>query len=299
MLEDLTGDDELARPGILLGDRRPRLGAYGLQLPDLAESGRLGPAMAQWPAWTIHTVVDTTLDLDSLREVLVVGDDQATAVHDRAGIAKVDRLSASTELRLVSVPTPEALIHPLLASTAVIASYWAGLPTFHAGAFVLDGAVWAVLGSRGDGKSSSLGWLAQAGYQVLTDDVLVLDGDNALAGPRCLDLREGAAEHFGMGEDLGVVGTRERWRVALSPVEPSVPFRGWVTLAWSEEIAVRPVRPSLRLPVLLKAKGLTNIAGDELRTLDLSARPFFEFSRPRSWTQLDAAMTSLLGCLSP
>jgi hypothetical protein len=272
-----------------------RLGAYGLNLPDLAGSGRLGSAPPEWPQWRIRVTVDATVDIGAAEESL--SDDQATIIHDPSGLALLDRSRSRTDLRLLASPSAEALVHPLLASTAIVANHWAGRATLHAGAFVFGGAVWGVLGAREDGKSSTLGWLVQAGHDVFTDDLLVIDGDAALAGPRCLDLRDEAAAHLGIGEPLGVVGNRERWRVALSPIPPRLPFGGWIRLTWAPEVRVRRLSLSTGLPILVRARALRTLIGDEVRWLDLATLPFVEFARPRRWVDMDAGMEDLLGVL--
>jgi hypothetical protein len=77
---------------------------------------------------------------------------------------------------------------------------------------------------------------------------LVVDGEDALAGPRCFDLRAGAADHFQLGTYIGQVGTRERWRAALPPVEARTPLAGWVVPGWGDEVVVEPVTVAERLP---------------------------------------------------
>src|SRR5262249_6109268 len=130
------------------------------------------------------------------------------------------------------------LVHPYLAPAAAVAARWAGRESFHAGAVVVDGGAWGVLGDKETGKSSTLAWLALQGHEILMDDLLVLDGDDALAGPRCIDLREEPAARLGAGEPLGFVGLRERWRLTLDQVPARVPLHGWVTLAWGDRVEV-------------------------------------------------------------
>jgi hypothetical protein len=273
-----------------------RVGAYGFHLPDLADTGRLGPAPPAWPDWRVGIAIDPSLDIRTVSEI--VGDDQATIVHHPFGVAALDRRSSSTDLRLLSAPTNETLVHPLLASTAIIANHWSGKPSFHGGAFVYDGRAWGVLGAREDGKSSTLGWMVRAGCDVLSDDVLVIEAGDVLAGPRCLDLRDEAAAYFGFGTYLGVMGNRERWRVDLGEVEPSVPLGGWISLHWSEKLDISTVPLSRRIQRLVEARGLrSSLAGDPTSWLELASLPFLEFARPRSWDDFDRAMDALVTSL--
>ena len=132
-------------------------------------------------------------------------------------------------------------------------SRWLGREGFHGGGIVVDGGVWAVLGDKTAGKSTTLAWLARAGVGVVSDDVLIVDGETVLAGPRSIDLREEAAERLGTGELIGRVGARDRWRVTLAPIAAELPLRGWITLEWGEAVAVEPIRGAERLRALLPA----------------------------------------------
>ena len=116
--------------------------------------------------------------------------------------------------------------------------------------------MWALLGDKEAGKSTTLAWLAAHGHPVVCDDALVLDELTALAGPRSIDLRAESAQRLGIGEPLGTVGVRERWRVPLDPVPAELPFRGWVSLAWGDEVAVEPLRGAARLPALIPHRGV-------------------------------------------
>ena len=131
-------------------------------------------------------------------------------------------------------------MHPHLAGAAAVLSHWCGRDSFHAGAFVVDGGVWGLLGDKGAGNSSTLVSLARAGVPIVSDDVLVLDKATAYAGPRSIDLRTDAAQTLRTGQPLGMIGDRARWRVPLGPVEPELPFRGWVTLRWGPRSASAP-----------------------------------------------------------
>ena len=100
---------------------------------------------------------------------------------------------------------------------------------------------------------------------MLADDLLVVAGEDAFAGPRCIDLREASAARLGIGEPLGVVGVRERWRVVLGPVPPQAPLRGWVTLAWSDDVGVDVLRGPERMLALMPFRSVRLAAGASRR----------------------------------
>ena len=150
------------------------------------------------------------------------------------------------------------------------------------------------MGARESGKSSTLAWLAQAGLGVLCDDVLVLDGTTALAGPRVVDLRAETAAELGAGEPLGVVGARERWRFALEPVEPELPLRGFVFLAWGDSVAAARVAARERVLRLTRELMVRIAPPNPAALLDLAELPCWELRRPHGLGSLDAAGRRLL-----
>lgn len=210
------------------------------------------------------------------------------------GWVTVDRARRRAEFTLATPPTERALVHPHLAAVAVVHAYWSERESFHAGAFVAGDGVWGVLGERESGKSSLLASLALAGVPVLCDDLLVLDGGRALAGPRSIDLRAGAAARLGQGEALGVIGGRERWRLALGPVAAEVPFRGWIELHWREQVEVRATRGSARLKLLMPHRGLRMTPARPQQLIELAGLPTYELGRPRDWASHELAIEALL-----
>jgi hypothetical protein len=253
-------------------------------------------APVTWPEWDVTWRVENPVRYDGVGDYM--DDSSATALLHGGGIARLDRAAARTELTLPGPPAPEALVHPHLAITALVAGAWLGRRTFHAGSFVHDGGVWAVLGDRESGKSSALAWLASHDVVIFADDLLVLDGDIALAGPRILDLREHAAQHFALGRDLGVVGTRPRWRVAIGDVAAELPFRGWIVLEWSDaDVRVAEVPAPDRLTRLVDARGIIIEETSTAAWLPIIAKPMLTFARPRDWDHIDAAMSALLDAL--
>ena len=210
------------------------------------------------------------------------------------GVAEIDRPTATTTLLLPEPPRVEAFVHPLIGTTAVVTASWLGRQSFHASSFVRTGRVWGVVGDREQGKSSTIAWCAAHGVDVFADDLLIVEAGQALAGPRCLDLRESAAAHFGMGQPLGVIGTRARWRATLPDVPAELPLGGWIRLRWDDDVAVRTVDAADRLQTLVDQRGLHLPEQSSAEWLRLLALPMLELSRPREWTRLDQAMAVLL-----
>lgn len=210
----------------------------------------------------------------------------------------MDRIRQRATFTLPASPTPSSLVHPHLAVVGAVCAHWSTREAFHAGAFVTDGGVWGVLGEKGAGKSSMLAALSRAGIAILADDLLVLDGQRAFAGPRSIDLRRDAASSLALGYPLGVVGDRERWRVALEPIRPELAFHGWVALRWSEEPAIRPLRGADRLRELLVHRALRIPPRTPAALIELASLPFVELSRPRRWSSIQQAADRLLDKVS-
>lgn len=261
-------------------DRPARPGAYGLHLPALAGAGGLlGDAPEHWDDWHIELAGGGGRPAEFLDEA------RARLVCEPSGWVDIDRAARSSTLHLPEAPTAQEIAQPRLGITGIVAAHWRGDHSFHAGAFVAGGAAWAILGFRGAGKSSLLATLASMGVPVLADDVLVVNGRlQALAGPRCVDLRREAALELGLGESIGVVGTRERWRMGLEPVPCEVPVGGFVCLEWGKP-AVSRVRPHDRVRMLYANLALLLEQQRDPAALstmmELIALPMIHMRRPR------------------
>lgn len=279
------------------GDRRTTsrksrigAGAYGLRLEGVDGSAALlVPADRDWPTLALAADVGPAAPVHQL-----VGDDRAVLATRSGAKLEVDR----QPLRAVfTSPEPiqeDALVHPHLASAAAVVSRWLGRESLHAGAFVAGGRAWAVLGDRESGKSSLLAGLALAGHPVLADDLLVLDGPVALAGPRGIDLRQDAAERLGAGEPLGVVGTRERWRLRIGPAPVGTELAGLILLAWGDSVELARVGPGRVLEAVVGSQALRVPPEDPAARLSLAALPGWELRRPPDWGSLPAALERLL-----
>jgi hypothetical protein len=121
--------------------------------------------------------------------------------------------------------------------------------------------------------------------------VVIADGQ-VLPGPASIDLREGAAAHFGIGEALGRVGRRDRWRVALPPAS-AAPLAGWVLPLWDDDVSVTPVPLSSRLPVLMVNRALPGPPPDPAQFFELAGLPVLVWRRPRDFARM-AAVTDVL-----
>jgi hypothetical protein len=226
--------------------------------------------------------------------VQTVGGDRAEIAPPSGTLVRIEREPG----RAVFVsPTPlsaHALVHPLLAHVAAIAAWWSGRESLHAGAFVAGDGVWALVGDRATGKSTTLAWLEREGVSVVCDDMLVLEGDSPFAGPRSVDLRRAAAERLGTGEPLGVLGERERWRMRLAPVGPLPRLRGLVHLAWGSETRARPLGVQRRVELLTANRGVRLPVVEPGALLDLASLPWYELERPQTWEALPRVADELL-----
>jgi hypothetical protein len=215
-----------------------------------------------------------------------------------------DEIRLSREPRELSVPArvsddSDALAHPILTLASAVFAHWDGREALHAGSFAYDGGAWALIGDRGSGKSSLLAALGSAGADVLSDDLLVFDGEAVYAGPRCLDLRPDAAERLGLTARARSVRVPPRLRLELPQVPYAYPLRGVVFLGWDERVALTELPAPARLEALLAARtlGIVPPASPEL-VVSLAALPAYELTRPRDWSSADESLERLFGLAS-
>ena len=264
-----------------MSDDRHAVGAYGLRLTGAGgASSLLGPAPGHWRSLHLVREVVSRDELsdapqrvwDDGADITLAGGPDRVLLDRDGGVARF----------LTTQPLGDAeLIHPYLVPVAALWAWWHGLSSFHGGAFVAGGGAWGVLGGRGMGKSSTLAWLSQHGHAVVADDLLVLRHGQVMAGPRCVDLRPDAADHLAFGEDIGVVGSRARWRATVGEVAAETPLRGWIHLAWGDRVDVTPLRGVARLAQLVDQRALYLPAVDQVASMDLAMLPSWRFTRPR------------------
>jgi hypothetical protein len=274
-------------------------GAYGLAFAaDEALRGASGAGLIeappQWP--DVHVVRSTGASVEASESspAIDVRPDSAAIRLIDGGVVTLDRAARTAVFRTPHPLSDDQLIHPALVYPASVFGHWLGRLAFHAGMFEAGGDAWALLGNRGAGKSSTLGWLAAAGYRVVADDMVVVDGSIAFAGPRSLDLQPDTAATLGLDGDAPLVRVGQRRRVALGPVEPERPIRGWVTLAWGEDIQVTRVPAADRLPLLTGHAHRPAASIDLTAILDLATLPTLELRRPKRLDALPAACEALV-----
>jgi hypothetical protein len=265
-------------------------GAYGLELTGLPQGDLLVPVPGSrsWP--TVRVLRELSASLEERPDY---------ADFERADMglldgerALLDRRERSATFLLRSFEDDGRVIHPLLTAAGVIFAWWHGLEALHAGAFATQQGAWALVGGQGAGKSSMLARLALAGRPVLTDDLLIVDGGLALAGPRCLDLRESGLGPAGLEGSTEPVRGSERHRLRLGPVEPELPLRGWILLSWGRELELRPLTPTERLEHLSAQRNAQGIHAHGL--LQLAGLPGWELKRPFEWDSFEPAVDKVL-----
>jgi hypothetical protein len=269
-----------------------RVGAYGLHLPDLGDAADLlVEAPAGWPSWRIVLATGSGAPTEFVEQ------SRARVRSAPSGWVDIDLSTHTTTLHLPHEPPHAHIAHPFLGSTAVVVADWLGLQSFHAGAFVTDRGAWAILGYKGAGKSSMLAALSRMGVPILTDDLLVIGEElQGFAGPRCIDLRRETASALSLGVHLGVVGTRERWRIQLDPIAAELPLAGWICLDWGEP-GILPVPTHERIRILHQSVALRveqHDPGILTRLMDLFALPMVRVRRRKSMATLTEMAEAVL-----
>lgn len=197
----------------------------------------------------------------------------------------------------VRAPAPiqvESLVHPVLTFAGAAAARWQGRLALHAGAVVIDGGAWVMLGSPGHGKTTLVTQLHQRGHPVLTDDLCVLAGQTVLAGPRAGDLRTDAATALGLGTKIEMPLGRPRWRHQFGPAPFDAPLAGIIELYWSDVVEVGRVSPAERIATLASHEALSLEPTNPRGLLDLLTVPMWRVGRPADWNMASQAIDAVL-----
>ncbi len=139
---------------------KPPLGAYGFRLSGVdAATELLAPVEPDWPELELLAVVDDAPPPPHDR----VSEDRAELTLRSGGWVELDRDASRATYHLHRRVRDGDLLHPYLAPVAALAARWLGRESFHAGAVIVDGGAWALLGDKEAGKSSTLAHLALTG----------------------------------------------------------------------------------------------------------------------------------------
>jgi hypothetical protein len=260
-------------------------GVYGIRLLGAERADDL--LVDADPGWPSLTLTASVGDDEALEERL--SETQADLNLKTGGRVSIDREAGRAEFVVPRPLSDEELIHPYFAPVAAVMSHWLRRQCFHAGAFIVGDGAWAVAGDREAGKSSLLAWLALHDIPVLSDDIVVVESSYAFAGPRSIDLRADAAARFDLGRELGVVGTRPRWRLGLPLVPNRVRFHGWVFLSWGDAVGAERLSGSERLVRALGHMTLRVVPHDAAAHLTLAGLPGWVLRRPKDWRFADEA----------
>ena len=261
--------------------------AYGLRWRGPLHAGSLMPGAGDWPRLTVGVssapapagpdrVDDAVLlrtAVDGSRTVFVERDERRATFYG----APID---------------PRALVHPYLGPVATVYSRWIGRESFHAGALLLGGGAWMVLGDREAGKSTLVAACASRGIGILADDLCVVDDGHLLSGPRTLDLRQ--PPHGPLATLEATPARASRWRVALPDVPQRAPLAGWVLLRWGEALDLEPVAVADRLALLARWRGWKALPSRPEPFLALAALPGHVLTRPRRWNVLAQSVETVL-----
>jgi hypothetical protein len=251
----------------------------------------LGTAPAGAPEITL-----TWRQASALSDVRESDEQRAVIAYRRGGSMIVTREPAAVWFGVPEPVPGAAIIHPMSTLPLSVFSRWAGRMTLHGGAFVHDGGAWGICGEQTAGKSSALALLGSRGVPILSDDLIVVDGRDVLAGPRCVDLRPDVAAHFPTAEPLGVIGRRERYRLPTVEAPPRAPLRGIFLLDWAAgEPSVTPLGMQERLKLLYGQQYTTVFQKpDERIVVELLDVPMYRFARPRDWDAAENSTDALL-----
>lgn len=247
-----------------------RVGAYGFVLMGLeGTSTWLNKAPDDWVDVAVRQRRGSGV------QATHIGQNDADVALIGGRSLRLRRTPPAVDYIATSRASPDLLVHPLLAPAAAVHARWQEWTPLHAGAFVSNGRAWLLAGPREGGKSTTLAALSVMGYPIVSDDLIVIRGGMAMAGPRSVDLREKGPFHD--AQDLGLVGERRRFRLSLPPVAAETPVGGIISLTWSSSPEAKPARVDDKAKVL---RGSLPMPISPQQMLSLLGLPIYEIARP-------------------
>lgn len=194
-----------------------------------------------------------------------------------------------------ATPRPDSvdLVHPWLAPAAARRSLALGRLTLHGGLVLCPEGAVAVVGDREAGKSTLMAHAALAGMDVMSDDIIVWDQGVVYAGPRCVDLRPGAAAYVGP-ERLHMARGGTRHRLQLRPVSWDARLLGVVVLAWGDGLECVRIGPGRRLAEMESHLACASTSVARMALLSMAETPVWRLTRPYDFALLDATLALAL-----
>jgi len=192
--------------------------------------------------------------------------------------------------------------------------YQAGMYSLHASSVRVGNGVVAFLGHSGAGKSTMAAYLERRGYQVISDDICLLDPRASDAGGTlvvpvapALKLWRSALEQLGATpEHLPRVFSRDdKYRIKVGEIDERLPLREVLFLEWAEApeapaefIPVDGVHAITRLMEFTHYDYLMKPTGRQTGNFLLCGRVLsqvraFAFRRPRNFARIDGVLDAL------
>lgn len=271
------------------------LGAYGFRLSCPQAGDPLPNLIEVDPSSPLVTV--TWRHATTVMNIEVVEEDRVAYGFRGATTYYVERDPRAIRFDIPYVPSPAALVHPLLTIGISVLARWRGDVTLHAGAFETPEGAWGVMGAREAGKSSILASIGERGYPVVADDLMAVQNGSVWAGPSSVDLRPDTVGRFTNAISMGIVGGRLRYRLSTGPSHAQVPLRGFFVLDWnhSSDIRVEPLSAQERLHWLYRQEYIRLVGySDPAKLLPLMALPGWRLTRPRDWAATEEAVERVL-----
>ena len=134
----------------------------------------------------------------------------------------------------------------------------------HGSAVVIDGHAYAIIGDSGAGKSTLAASFAEAGYKLLTDDVIAIHWDDSAGQPMVVPaypqqkLWKESIEQIGIQTEgvRPLYHEADKYAVQIQEkfTRESYPLAGIFELTWGngDEIDIKPIQLLHRLPLLWK-----------------------------------------------
>jgi hypothetical protein len=274
-------------------------GAYGIAVTGMRGDPRAAGLVDVGDDAPVIDVRVVPFEAGAGRPTTEIGDDQAHLRLLTGGWLHMDREQRTATFHLPFELSDMMLAHPYLGPVGGLWARWSGREAFHCGAVLVDGTAWALLGPKEAGKSTTVAWLAARGFDVMTDDLLVVEfGPRPVChvGPRFIDLRAPTAQRLlddGIPQMLVEVRDGERHRFPLGDAPPTAPLGGFLLLEEADDISIEHIPPAGRLQRISEHRMVRLLPTDPVGLLDLVPLPTAVLRRPKDFDRMDSVATAI------